>query len=98
MTREYNATRLDVDLKVRVELALNAWAKGQAGNQSGNIANRVLVFAKSNGEITLRGSVYSRGASEEAMAIARTIPGVRLVFNQIATTRNCWPLVSTNRL
>ena len=94
MTRDFSTALIDVDLKLRVELALNAWSKGQTSK----IAERVFVFAKHNGEVTLRGRVYSRSAAEEAMQIAGTIPGVKLVFNQIAITRNCWPLVSTRKL
>jgi nucleotide-binding universal stress UspA family protein len=58
----------------------------------------VHVFANRHGEVTLRGRVHSPGVSEEATQIARTTPGVKLVFNQIATTRSYLPLASTKRL
>jgi osmotically-inducible protein OsmY len=92
MARDYGPS-IDIDLKLRVELALREWSK----DQPGRTIERVHVVANKHGEVVLRGRVHSQGVSDEAVQIAQTIPGVRLVFNQIATTRSCWPLVPTKK-
>ncbi len=90
MAREHGPS-IDFDLKLRVELALRDWSNDQVGRR----VERVHVVANRHGEVTLRGRVRNQSTSEEAMQITRAIPGVKLVFNQIATTPSCWPLVST---
>jgi osmotically-inducible protein OsmY len=82
MSQNSNPT-IDINLQMRVQIALDQWAQG---NHSG-MSDRVLAFADKRGEIILRGHVSGRGLSEEAMVVAQAVPGVRLVFNQIAFRR-----------
>lgn len=77
----------DPALQVRVELALTRWSDKQPGRAS----NRLVVLATQAGEITLRGTVHSQAFADQASRIAGEIPGVKTVFNQIATTRQTWP-------
>ncbi len=74
---------IDINLQMRVQIALDQWA------QCRHIQNneRVFVVANNRGEIILRGRVYGRIPYEEAENIARMVPGVKVIFNQIAIGR-----------
>ncbi len=87
MNRE-NLPKIDLDLQVRVQIALDVWAHGARINAH----EYVFAIADARGEVTLRGRVNGRENYAQASAIIRAIPGVKLVFNQIAVTRDYCPL------
>ena len=87
MNRE-NLSKIDLDLQVRVQIALDVWAHGARIT----VHEHVFAIANDKGEVTLRGQVSGRGHCAQASAVVRTIPGVKLVFNQIAVTRDNCPL------
>lgn len=87
MNRE-NLSKIDLDLQVRVQIALDVWAHGARISAR----EHVFVIANDKGEVTLRGRVSGREHCAQASAIVRTIPGVKLVFNQLAVTHDNCPL------
>jgi osmotically-inducible protein OsmY len=93
MARNSNPT-IDVNLQMRVQIALDQWAQGSHTRAT----ERVLAVADKHGEIILRGHVSGRGLSEEATKVARMVPGVKLVFNQIATRRPQPLIAGTDRI
>ncbi len=87
MAREYNPT-IDTNLQLRVQVALHHEIECSRGR------DYILAIANQRGEVTLRGRVEGRQLSEEASRIAQSVPGVRLVFNQIVVARDCRSPVS----
>ncbi len=74
---------IDINLQMRVQIALDQWA------QCRHVQNdeRVFVVANNRGEVILRGRVYGRACYEEAVNVAKTVAGVKVVFNQITIGR-----------
>jgi osmotically-inducible protein OsmY len=88
MTRASGST-IDVDLQVRVQIALNQWARRQATEGCSTTAHQdILAIANKYGEVTLKGRVDGRFLSQQATEVAQQVQGVRLVFNHIATSSN----------
>jgi osmotically-inducible protein OsmY len=75
------ASTIDIDLQLRVQIALDQWAHRASTNQH----EYILAIANELGEVTLRGHVDGRHVSEQAMQVVERVPGVHLVFNHIAT-------------
>jgi osmotically-inducible protein OsmY len=89
MSREYSPT-IDISLQLRVQVALDQWVERNCRSAG----QHIFVLANPHGEITLRGQAANRVAGDAAACVARSVSGVRLVFNQITITRDCRPLVS----
>ena len=83
-----NLSKIDLDLQVRVQIALDVWAHGA---RIGALKH-VFVIATDKGEVTLRGRISGREHCAQVSAVVRTIPGVELVCTQIAVTRDNCPL------
>ncbi len=80
---EFGNPTIDINLQMRVQIALDQWA------QCKHFQNDERVFAAANnrGEVILRGRVYGRMSYEEAANTAQMVPGVKIIFNQIAIGR-----------
>ncbi len=83
MSRE-RASTLDIDLQLRVQIALDQWARSTHSRSN----EYILASANEYGEVTLRGHVDGQHVSEQAMRVVEQVSGVHLVFNHIVTVHD----------